>query len=434
MMPVPRFLLPALLAMSLSTAGLAQTLPPPSATDPVALRIMAGSPPAADRRVTRANVLKYPNARWAFHNMRAVFPTHAIGSSLAQSRLPRSRTMLGDIPFGDTNGASTSLSEWRDATYTDALIVLYRGQVVYEYYMPGMTADQPHALWSMSKSILGLLTLQEIEAGRLDPAARVGTLVPELSGSAWAQVSVQQLLDMQSGVGYRENFADRQSDLYRYLFATGLIDAPPGAAVQTAVTDYLPLVRPGAGPGTSFAYKSVDSEVLGWVLTRVTGEPVSDLVSGKLWGPLGAENDGYYLIDPAGTDIASVGVNATLRDIARLGEALANKGRIGARRAFTADLASTVAAGVDRDIFARSAHAQARAGYGYHNQWWIPAGEDGVIEAKGLFGQHLYVNPRRHIVIAKFSSHPIADTSFTHAADQAAFAAIVASLSGRTSE
>jgi len=180
----------------------------------------------------------------------------------------------------------------------------------------------------------------------------------------------------------------------------------------------------------TFSYKSVDSEVLGWVLTRTTGRPLSALAAERLWRPLGAESDGYYLIDPVGTDIASVGLNATLRDVARLGEALANHGSIGGRHIFAGDYTTRISAGVNRAIFASSPQGAVRKGYGYKNQWWIPEGADGVIEAKGLFGQHLYVNPKKHVVIVKFSSHPIGDTSFTHVIDHAAFDAI----SGRLEE
>lgn len=418
-------------ALTLGANASAQTLPPPSATDPVQLGIMVGSPAPPNARVTRSNILQYPNARWAFRNMRALYPTHNVEAPSFQSELPVDRSSLEGLSFTNAAGATLTFDSWRDATYTDALIVLRNGRIVYEYYAPGMSARQPHALWSMSKSVVGILAQIEISSGRLDPAAKVGVLVPELASTAWSQVSVQQLLDMQSGVDYRENFADRRSDLYRYLFSTGLIDVPASLNVSTTLSDYLPTVRPGTGGGSSFAYRSVDSEVLGWVLARTTGQQISALVSDRLWRPLGTESDGYYLIDPAGMDIASVGMNATLRDMARLGVALANDGRIGRRRVFPSGLTAQLREGVDRAIFAASASAAARPGYGYRNQWWIPNDVDGVIEAKGLFGQHLYVNPAQQVVIVKFSSHPVGDTGFTHASDRPAFSAIAAHISPR---
>lgn len=417
-------------AFALSASAMAQTLPAPEATDPVALGIMAGNPAPPNLRVTRANVLKYPNARWAFRNMRALFPTHAVEAREGTpTRLRAFPSELAGLDVTPPGKSPQTLEGWRNATYTDGLIVLHKGKIVYEYYAPGFSPRQPHALWSMSKSILGILAQLEISSGRLDPAAKVGNLVPDLSKGAWSEVSVQQLLDMQSGVDYRESFADQQSDLYRYLFATGLIDPPASIEVKQTLSDYLPIVRPGAGGGSAFAYKSVDSEVLGWVLTRTTGQPISALVSHHLWHPIGAESDAYYLIDAAGTDIASVGLNATLRDIARLGVALANKGQIGDRRALTIELADQLRAGVDRTIFSNSASAAARPGYGYRNQWWIPDSPDRIIEAKGLFGQHLYINPVKQVVIVKFSSHPVGETSFTHASDSAAFAAIAGHFS-----
>ncbi|MEQ8347357.1 MAG: serine hydrolase [Sneathiellaceae bacterium] len=408
-------------------------LPPPEATDPVALGLMQGAPPPRDRRITLATVLRYPNARWAFHHMRELAATAAVhrGDGKAAPLRPAPRQPGGPhlekVTFDAGAAGIISLADWQQATYTDALLVLHRGQVALERYHVGMQPDQPHALWSMSKSFVGLLATQLIAEGRLDPAAKVPAYLPELAGTAWAEASLQQVLDMTTAADYDEVFTDPKSAIFRYLFATGLVPAPPGYDGPLSLDAFLPTIREDGPHGEAFAYKSVDTEVLGWILHRVTGMPVSELLQTRIWQQMGAQDDAYYLLDPAGTRIASIGLNATLRDLARFGEMLRQEGRFNGRQVLPAAVVREIRKGADPERF-RAAGQAARDGYSYHNQWWIPHDADGSFEAKGLNGQHLHVNPAAELVIVKLSSHPVGGTLFTHALDRAAFAAIAAAV------
>ena len=145
-------------------------LPPPEATDPVALKLMQGFPPPPDKLIQLSNVLQYPNSRWAFHHMRELGPTATIWRGAGPvSPLNKALRPLDDVRFDDGQGGQLSVLDWQRRTYTDALVVMHRGQVVYERYDVGMQPWQPHALWSMSKSLTGLLATQLIQEGRIDP-------------------------------------------------------------------------------------------------------------------------------------------------------------------------------------------------------------------------------------------------------------------------
>ena len=420
----------ASVAMAFSSAGHAQTqapaLPPPEATDPVTLRLMQGFPPPPDKIVRLANILKYPNVRWAAQHLRELGPTATIwrgaGSPIALH--PATSTLPDSIAFADDKGATITLADWQKNTYTDGLLVLHKGRVVYERHHIGLQPNQPHVLWSMSKSLVGLLVTDLIKEGAIDANSLVSRYLPELTTSAWGDATVQQTLDMTTGVKYAENFADPTSGVFQYLAAAGLQPSPPGTQAARSMTEYLPTVQKEGEHGAAFAYKSVDTEVLGWLLQRVTGKSYANLLSERIWSRLGAQEDAYVFADANSGQATSVGVNATLRDLGRLGEMLRSNGRFNGQQIISPLTIAELRKGADPAKFTRAPGTAMRAGYSYHNQWWVAHDADGTFEAKGLMGQHLHINPAAELVVVKLSTHPVPNTAFTHALDRRAFAAL----------
>ena len=417
-------LLAALLAAPLLAQAQAPTLPPPAATDPVTLGMMKGFPPPADRQVRLSTILKYPNLRWAYQHMRELGPTAAVWRGTdGPSALASAPRDLDALAFDDDKGTRTTLADWQRNTYTDALLVMHHGKVVYERYHAGMTPARMHALLSMSKSLTGLMATELIQQGVINPQATVASYLPELKDSAWADATVQQTLDMTTGVQYSENFADPTAGIFQYLIAAGMVPAPAGYPGPRTLTDYLPTVKKQGEHGAAFQYKSVDTEVIGWLMQRVTGQSFASLLSQRLWAPLGAQEDGYIWLDPIGGQATSVGVGATLRDLGRLGEMLRNNGRYNGRQIVSAASVTEIRRGADPQKF-RAAGQTMRDGYSYHNHWWLPHDRDGTFEAKGLNGQHIHVNPAAGLVVVKLSSHPVPNTAFTHVLDRRAFTAL----------
>jgi CubicO group peptidase (beta-lactamase class C family) len=165
------------------------------------------------------------------------------------------------------------------------------------------------------------------------------------------------------------------------------------------------------------------------LLQRVTGKSYAELLSERIWSKTGAQDDAYVWVDPIGTQITSVGFNATLRDLGRLGETLRTAGRSGGRQVIAESVIAEIRKGADTEKFKANGQAM-RAGYSYHNQWWVPHDRDGSFEMKGLFGQHMHINPAAELVIIKLSTHPAGDTSVTHNLDRRAFAAIADAVRG----
>ena len=402
--------------------------PPPENSDPVRLELMQGFPPPAAKTVRLSTVLAFPNGRWAFHHMRELGPTAQVWrGDAAPVALREAPTQLESLRFADDRGADIGLADWQRTTYTDGLLVLHKGAVVYQKYHSGMAPQQPHSLWSMSKSFTGLLATMLIQEGVIDPHALVTRYLPELKDSAWADATVQQTLDMTTGVAYSENFRDPDSGIFQYLHAAGLLPAPPAYAGPRSIPDLLVTIRKQGEHGTGFKYKTVDTEVIGWLLQRVTGKSYAALLSERLWSRIGAQDDAYVWVDPVGSQITSVGLSATLRDLARVGETLRTSGRSNGRQVVPESVIAEIRKGGDVEKFKANGQAM-RSGYSYHNQWWIPHDRDGTFEMKGLNGQHMHINPAAELVIVKLSSHPAGDTSVTHDVDRRAFAAIAAAL------
>jgi CubicO group peptidase (beta-lactamase class C family) len=144
------------IAMSSAVAATAQerALPSPEATDPVALEIMKGFPPPPEKIVTLGSLLRYPNGRWGFQHIRELGPTASVWrGSAGVSPLPHAAQQIGNIEFSDKSGKQVSLADWQRDTYTDGLLVLHKGRIVYQKYYAGMRPETQHALWSLSQAI-----------------------------------------------------------------------------------------------------------------------------------------------------------------------------------------------------------------------------------------------------------------------------------------
>ncbi len=420
-----------LLTVSIAQAQQPPALPSPDATNAVTLGLMKGFPPPPDKVVRLAEILKYPNIRWAYQHLRELGPTAAVWRGAGSvSPLPAAPRELDALSFDDDKGVRLTVADWQRNTYTDALLVMHKGQVVYERYDLGMQAHQPHALLSMSKSLTGLLATELIREGLIDAGAPVSSYLPELKDSAWGDATVQQTLDMTTGVQYQEDFADPKSGIFQYLIAGGLVPAPANYPGPKTITEFLKTVKKDGAHGAGFQYKSADTEVIGWLLQRVTGKSYAELLSQRIWAPLGAQEDASVWVDSVGTQLTSVGVSATLRDLGRLGEMLRLGGRFNGRQVVSADSVAEIRKGADAEKF-KAGGMPMRAGYSYHNHWWIPHDADGTFEAKGLNGQHIHINPAAELVVVKLSSHPVPNTAFTHTLDRRAFAALAEALRSR---
>ena len=415
---MPRLTLAGLTLLSLAATQVhAQSpLPPPESVRLDQLRLMQGFPPPPDKQVTAATYLsQYPQIRWAFHHMRELIPTRAIprgNGGIAE--LPRGEDLtkaIESLRFDGPDGELT-FAQYLNKTYADATIVLKDGKVVYEAYHEGMPDDHPHIMWSMTKSFAGLLATQLIEEGVLDAEAQITDYLPELAESGWSGATLQQLLNMTADIDYSEIYANAESDVVKYALAAGMRPAPEGYAGHRDLYSYLPTIGPAEEHGRYFRYRTVHTEVLGWILRRATGKHMAELISERIWRKLGAEHDAYILLDRNGTEWAGAGMNATLRDLARFGEMMRREGQFNGQQIVSQAVVRSIREGADREAFKASGR-DFQPGYSYRNQWWISHNDDGAYEALGVHGQMIHINPAAGLVVVRLSSHPVASSAAT---------------------
>jgi CubicO group peptidase (beta-lactamase class C family) len=372
------------------------------------LGIMAGFPPAFDKRTTLANWDFPPFNRWSFQNVRSVLPTRAISRGTGPVEpLPRSPQTLEAVSFTDDDGSRRSVADMLATTFTDGFLLARRGRIVFERYMNGMGEGSLHLSQSVVKSFVG--TLVGIMAGRglLALERPVSHYVPELGATGYAGATLGQVLDMRSGVRFVEDYLDPASEVGALDRAAGwkppLPGDPPGGIYDLILT--LRQERPHGGP---FAYRSIETDVLGWVLERATGQGLADLLSREIWQPLACEFDAAIAVDRAGTCQADGGLNASLRDYARLGLLYLQEGAWNGRQVLPAAWVAACRTG-DREAFVPfySERFAAFPDSAYSRQWWVFDRGRGRHAASGIFGQMILVDPPQELVAVKLSSWPV---------------------------
>lgn len=387
-----------------------------------------------------ANWLSPPFNRWAFWHVRELLPTHRVSRGAGATRtLPLSaagRDIRG-VDLVRRDGTSSVVGEVLDQTFTDAWVVLQDGELVGQWYGPQGAGDGTHAVMSITKSVVGCVAAVLVERGELDPDALVTAYLPELGESGYAGATVRHLLDMRSGVAFREDYFDPEAEVRQ-------LDAWIGWRPQLADDEPLGLYRflatLGAdGPhGGRFLYRSAEADVLGWVCERAGGRRMADLISTLVWEPMGAEHDAEIFCDGVGTAIHDGGLGVTARDLARFGQMLLDGGVVPEPtrgvvppRWLRQSWGVTSAA---REAFAASPAERSFPGGWYRNQFWFRPGEFGdVLLCLGIHGQMLHVSRRTRTVCVKLSSWPSPVNPAFMQDTLRAFDAVGGALAGRSS-
>jgi len=400
-----------------------------AASDPRALGYMQGFPPPPDKVIRfDAASRAFPKTRWSFSHYRELMPTRNVWRGAgAASELPRAEQDLDRLTFTLADGSRMSWPEMLAGTYTDGIVVLHRGRVIYERYFGALQPELPHIGMSVTKSFVGTLAAMLADEGRLDPGAPVVQYLPELSGSAYGDARVRHLMDMTVGLRFSEDYVDPNAEVRQYALAAGLLPRPVGYQGPDSIYGFLKTLRKQGEHDEAFAYKTVNTEVLAWIVRRVADRSLAQLLSERIWQPLGAEHDAYFTLDGIGTEVAGAGLNTTLRDLARFGEMMRNDGRFNGRQIVPAAVVADIRRGGDRELFARGGWPTL-PGYSYRHMWWVSHGEHGVFQARGIHGQRIYVDPAAELTVARYASHPIASNPANDPLTHPAFEALAAEV------
>ena len=345
------------------------------------------------------------------------------------------------VPVTRMDRSAGTVGEVLDDTYTDAYLVLQDGALVTEWYGPLGAPDRPHALMSVSKSVVGCVAAVLIDRGQLDPDARDHRLRARTGRQRLrGRPGPARLRHAQRGqVPARSTpTRTRTSGAWTSGWA-GRNRQSPVQGEPRGLYRFLATLRAEAPHGERFLYRSAESDVLGWVCERAAGQPMAALISELIWAPMGAEHDAVLLHDGLGTAVHDGGLCATARDVARFGQMLLDGGQVpdgtgGTRRVVPPQwLRRAWAVDSDaRSVFAASPAEWAFPGGWYRHQFWFRPGDHGdVLLGLGIHGQMLHVSRRTNTVCVKFSSWPDAQNPAYLEDTLRAFDAVGGFLAGR---
>ncbi|WP_038074020.1 serine hydrolase domain-containing protein [Thioclava pacifica] len=427
--------------LCLAPAAFAQSTPLSAQdSDPRVMGWMQGFPPPADKLITQpdSNFFSFPKLRWSVCHLREFLPTEEISrglgapSTLRYPSAPRFadlRQEIDALSFTPLNAeAPMTWEQSLYANYTDGILILHEGEVVYERYFGCLDETGKHAAMSMTKSVTGLLGEILVAEGKLDDTLLVRDIIPEIGESAFATATVRQVMDMTTGVKYSEDYSDPNADIWLYSAAASPLPKPEGYTGPNGYWEYLQQVKPDGEHGAAFHYKTINSDMLGWIISRVTNKSVTELASERLWRPMGAEQDAYQTVDAKGVPFAGGGISASLRDLGRLGQIMLDEGAFGGKRLFPAEVVEHIRKGGDPSKF--SGFPTIPNG-SYTSQWWVFHNDHGAFAARGVHGQTIYVDPTAKMVLVRFASYPQAQNGFIDPTSLPAYQAVAEYLMSR---
>lgn len=394
---------------------------------------MVGFPPDEASRVTRDNWQDPDSLRWAFGHMREIIPSQVIPAGGPVRPLPSGAELdLGSLSVHRLDGAVTSVAEVLEDTFTDAVLVLHEGVVVTERYEADTLPTTPHLLMSVSKSIVGCVAGILTHRGLLDPDARVTDYVPEVAGSGYGDATVRNLLDMRTGVQFRETYDSTDAEVRIMERSMGWAPREEGDPVGAYA--YLASLERAEPHGGQFTYRSADTDMLGWVCERAADTRMADLISTLLWRPIGAEQPAEVTCDEVGSAIHDGGISAIPRDMARFGQMLLDSGTVGDESVVPVEwLAQSHRPDEEvREAFSASDNEEVLPGGWYRNQFWfVPTHGGTALVCLGIHGQMVFVHPATRTVAVKMSSWPKAQ-HVSHLVDTLrAFGVVATHLSDR---
>jgi len=331
-----------------------------------------------------------------FINMDKYFPSKAIKKGGSPHIFPKNTPI--QLPNSFTYENQTfNTADYLDSTGTQGLLVLQNDSLVFEQYYNGQTETTRHISWSVSKSFVSALFGIAMEEGHIKSIdQKVEEYLPELIGSGYEGVKIKDVLQMSTGVGFNEDYGDFNSDINRWFRSFAFGDS------QDEFATTLTRVR---APGTYNHYVSINTHVLGMILVKATGKSLTQYLQEKIWQKIGMEHNAYWVADNEGMEMALGGLNATLRDYAKMGQLFLHEGNWqGEQIVPKAWVKASVTPDAPHLIPGNPNSADSSLGYGY--QWWIPESTQGEFMAIGVFHQMIYINPTTQTVIVKNAANP----------------------------
>ena len=348
---------------------------------------------------TDANVLF-----WTIPQRDAAFRTMDRIPILAKANIIAAGDDVYPLPNGDPLNIDTDVDAYMKDQRTAGLVIVQDGKIRLEKYGLDFNGDGKWTSFSVAKSFTSTLVGAAIKDGYIKSVEdKVSAYIPDLKGSAYDDVTIRQLLTMTSGVRWNEDYADPKSDVALF----NQHKAKDGMDVTVSYMRTLPREAPA---GTKWVYKTGETNLIGVLVSAATKKTLSEYLSEKLWAPFGMEQDASWLLGSTGHEISGCCVQASTRDYARFGVFMLGGAMVDGKAVLPDDWI-TPATTKQADIGV--------TGKGYGFQWWTY--DDGSYAAQGIFGQGIFIDPKRKLVVASNSNWPKATDPETVGQQREAF-------------
>lgn len=398
--------------------------PEVAAPEPYTGEPMMGFPPSIESQVTIGNYRVHPYSKWSFQNISAIGNTVMIPRSGNIFELEENYDeSIGQLQLTDANNKETTVERAFEENYTDGILVVKNDKILYEKYYNGFDKDQHHIWYSATKSLTSTAFGILVDQGKLNLEDSPVKYIPELKGSGFERVTIQNVLDHSSSIDFKENYTDPQSEFLTIYAPAMDMERIPGAADATpenteiyGIYNFLDkFIRPNENEtaGDVFDYSSPNSDLLGWMIARISGMPYEKFVQKHIWSKLGTEHDASILADRAYMAISTGGFNSTLRDAARFGSMILNRGNYNGSQIVSAEWVDEPLKLTDKDKqkMIDNGKYEENAWIAYKNMWWIIDENKGEYAAVGVHGQVIYINRQANLVVSYFSSQPDASAA-----------------------
>ena len=326
---------------------------------------------------------------WSIPQRDAAFRAMDRIPALGKYRIISAGKDVYPLPKGAPLDVGIDVDAYMKDQRTAGLVIIQDGKIRLEKYGLGFSADGRWTSFSVAKSITSTLVGAAIKDGYIKSINdKVSDYIPDLKGSVYDDVTIKQLLTMTSGVKWNEDYADPKSDIALF----NAHKAEPGVDVTVS---YMRKLKREVPPGTKWVYKTGETNLIGVLVSSATKKNLSDYLSEKVWRPFGMEHDATWLLGPTGHEVSGTRLQASTRDFARFGLFILGGG-IAQGKSVLPDgwIAAATTKQADTD--------EAEYGYGY--QWWTV--NDGSYAARGIFGQGIFIDPKRKLIIASNSNWP----------------------------
>ncbi|MDZ4831047.1 MAG: serine hydrolase domain-containing protein [Phycisphaerae bacterium] len=401
------------------------------------LLIMEAWPVEQSFRVTKDRLFVAPYNRWGLMHADAILPTAVIGRGKGPvvPLLAGVAIDVDDVMFDDKDGRPMRVGDFFAATGLDGLLVLHKGKVVFERYENGMSRDQPHMMLGASAAFPALVALTLIHEGRLNAQVKLIDYLATLEYSAWRGTSLRALLDMTASVRFSNGAALPAPNQLAYEVACGLVPPPKEYVGPLSLMEFVRSMKDMDAErphGDAFRFIPTGIDVTAELVRGKERATLARVIEKRIWSKLGAEHDARVVVDAHGTDLAALGFIATVPDMARFAQMLANRGQWNGQEVVPGVIALDVLAGGNTAMLARSDVAKLLPGGSYNAGWWNTDKAMGAAFLWGAHGQTVWINQRAEVVIVRVSSHSSSDSDFLRYNEIRAMDAIVKRVAGGT--